>query len=314
MFFCVKLNIYTQRKTIMKTSLKSLVLVITLTVLTTSGLKAKPLDFSSLVNEFMNEQNTLKKIVNLSGKQRMLTQNMSKLTILISLNVKKEQNIETLKKLSSLYNSTLMAFKNGDSEMGIPKATNEKVVEQILEVEKAWVVFYGHVQKIIDGSDTGSSFDYIMKNNENLLKISNELVKRYEDSNTSDNYLEKARLRVVNVAGRQRMLTQKMTKEKLLLHKGNQEVRPSLLKTVTLFDESLSALIKGDTEKMITKATNEKIIEQLKVVHELWTKLKPLYEKEKNTTKELAFIIAKNTVLLKEMNTMVQLSEVEVEY
>jgi len=262
----------------------------------------------------MNEQDTLKKIINLSGKQRMLTQNMSKLTILINLNVKKEKNIEELKKLSSLYNTTLMAFKNGNSEMGIPKATNAKVVEQILKVEKAWIIFNGHIQKMIDGKDTRASFEYIIKNNDNLLKVSNELVKRYEESNTSDNYLDKARLRVVNVAGRQRMLTQKMTKEKLLYYKGNQDMKASLFKTLTLFDESLSVLINGNTDKMITKVTNKKIIEQLQVVNELWTKLKPMYEKEKNTTKELAFIIAKNTVLLKEMNNMVKLAEVEVEY
>lgn len=275
---------------------------------------SQKLDFSSLVNEFMNEHNALKKIINLSGRQRMLTQNMSKLTLLIQLNVQKKKSIEALKKLSALYNTTLMAFKNGNAEMGVPKATNKRVVEQILKVEASWKLFYGHIQTIIEGKDSGESFKYIMANNVPLLKSSNELVKRYEKSNTSENYLEKSRLRVVNVAGRQRMLTQKMTKEKLLYLRGNKEVRQDLRKTIKLFDDSLKALILGDKNKMITKATNPKIRKQLAVVEALWKRLKPLYVKKKNSTKEMAYIITKNTVLLKEMNKMVKMSEIEVEY
>lgn len=293
---------------------KIFILSISLTVLSFSDTTMKKPDFSSLVNEFMNEQNSLKKIINLSGRQRMLTQNMSKLTLLIQLNVKKQKSVEALKKLSSLYNTTLMAFKNGDDKLGVPKATNPSVVEQIAKVEASWKVFYEHIQNIIDGKDTDESFKYIMEHNENLLKISNELVQKYEKSNTSENYLEKSRLRVVNIAGRQRMLTQKMTKEKLLYLRGYKEVRNELVKTIKLFDESLTALIVGNKAKMITKATNPKITKQLALVETLWKRLKPLYEKERNSSKEIAFIITKNTVLLKEMNSMVKMSEVEVEY
>jgi len=140
------------------------------------------------------------------------------------------------------------------------------------------------------------------------------LVKRYEASNSSSNYLEKARLRVVNVAGRQRMLTQKMTKEKLLLLKGKKEYASKLEGTIKLFDTSLIALIKGDKSQNISKPTNEKITNQLAVVSKLWNQLKPLYEKKKNSAKELAIIISKNTTLLKEMNAMVQMAEKELEY
>lgn len=272
------------------------------------------LDFSSLVDEFMNEDNLLKKSINLSGKQRMLTQYMSKLTLQIHHNIQKKESQAKLKELAELYAKTLKAFKEGDSDLGLAKSTNKAILEQVKVIEKEWEVFYGHVKVMIEKDDTKVSLAYIMSNNEKLLKISNELVHRFETSNTSENYLEKARLRIVNVAGRQRMLTQKMTKEKLLSYKGNKEVNQQLLQTVKLFDDSLNALILGDQDKHITKATNEKITKQLKVVSTLWTKLKPLYEKEKLSSKEMAMILSKNTILLKEMNTMVGLSETEVEY
>ena len=275
---------------------------------------ASQLDFSSLINDFMEEDSILKKTINLSGKQRMFTQRMSKLALEVSLNIQKESSKKKLKKLSTLYAKTLKAFKDGDEDLGIQKATNAKVLEQIAVVEKAWKPFLEHITKIAEGKDDGKSLAYVIQNNESLLSSSNELVKRYEASNTSSNYLEKARLRVVNVAGRQLMLTQKMTKEKLLLLKGKKEYASKLEGTIKLFDTSLTALIKGDKSQSISKPTNEKIVNQLKVVSKLWNQLKPLYEKKKNSAKELAIIISKNTTLLKEMNAMVQMAEKELEY
>lgn len=262
----------------------------------------------------MNDGNVLKKTINLSGKQRMLTQRMSKLAVQIQFNIQKKESSTKLAKMALLYADTLKALKEGDTKLGTTKATNKEVVEQLAVVEKAWKAFYVHIQTIIADKDDGKSFNYVMVNNENLLKISNELVKRYEASNTSSNYLERARLRVVNIAGRQRMLTQKMTKEKLLSVKGDGDAGKKLLQTIQLFDDSLSVLNKGDTDQKIPKASNEKIIEQLKIVSLLWDELKPLYEKKKNSAKELALIISKNPMLLKEMNSMVLLAETEVEY
>ncbi len=295
----------------MEKLLKTLLL---LGVISNTMLFANQLDFSSLVNDFMEEGDTLKKTINLSGKQRMFTQRMTKLAIQIDLNIQKKPSIDKLKKISSLYTKTLMGFKNGDSDLNLKKATNPKVIEQIVVVEKKWKPFQENIEKIITGKGDGKALKYLIDNNEELLKLSNALVTAYEASNTSENYLEKARLSVVNVAGRQRMLTQKMTKEKLLILKGNKAYESKMKKTIELFDTTLTALIKGDKSKTITKPTSEKIVKQLKVVSKIWSELKPLYEKKKNSAKELATIIAKNPILLKEMNSMVKLAEKEIEY
>lgn len=273
------------------------------------------LDFSSLVNDFMEEDNLLKKTINLSGKQRMLTQYMTKLALQSDLKIQKKKSLLELKKMAEFYNRTLNAFKKGDSDFGVKATTNKKVKEQIRVVERAWEPFYKAVNKVVEGKETdGKALTYIFEHNEKLLILSNDLVKAYESSNTSENYLEKARLHVVNVAGRQRMLTQKMTKEKLLILKGEKDYVPKLANTIKLFDSSLTALIKGDKSQTITKPTNKKIINQLKVVSKLWEELKPFYENQKNTPQELATIIAKNGTLLKEMNAMVKMAERETEY
>jgi len=273
------------------------------------------LKFASIIGNFMNKNSMLKRLINLSGKQRMLTQRMTKLSLLVSLNINKKENKKRLVKFSSLYNQTLQAFKNGDKELNCKPIKNPSINEQIVVIEKKWKPFYKNIQNIINRKDKDKkSLKYVINNNEELLKVSNELVKRYEKSNKSTNYLDKARLHIVNVAGRQRMLTQKMTKEKLLIAKGEKEYSDKFQKTIKLFDDSLNALINGNSKQMIVKPTNKTIKKQLAKVAKIWKKLKPLYEKPKPTPKELATIIKENPILLSQMNKMVKMSEVEIEY
>lgn len=296
----------------MKKSLQKLLLLIFGS--TTLLLSNSQLDFSLLVNEFMNESNVLKTSINLSGKQRMLTQEMSKLALQINLNIQKKTSKERLRERVTLYDTTLTAFKMGNSDLNIVKSTNQKVLKQIVIVEKEWIAFKKQIEILINEKEISNVIAYVINHNVKLLAVSNKLVEYYEASNTSTNYLEKARFRIINVAGRQRMLTQKMTKEKLLTLKKYSKNRITLEKTIKLFDNSLLMLTQGDTNQDILKPTNDKIINQLKTVKHLWDELKPLYEKKKNRAKELAIIISKNQLLLKEMNTMVQLAENEVEY
>ena len=273
------------------------------------------LQFASILNSFMNKNKTIKKRVNLSGRQRMLVQRMTKLSLLISSNINPKTNREKLIKFSKLYDKTLNGFKNGDKDLGCSPTKDKEILKQIEVVQKEWKPFYKNIKVIIDDKDKDKkALSYLVSNNEKLLKASNDLVKLYEKSDKSDNYLEKAKVHIVNVAGRQRMLSQKMTKEKLLFIQGKKEYKDKLKNTVKLFDDSLNALINGDEKQHIIKPTNKEIKAQLEKVAKIWSKLKPLYEKEKPTPKELAIIIKENPTLLAEMNKMVEMAEVAREY
>ena len=273
------------------------------------------LQLASILGSFMNKNRISKKRVNLSGKQRMLVQRMTKLSLLISSNINKDANREKLIKFSKLYDKTLKAFKSGDKDLGCIPSENKALQKEIDLVEKKWIPFYKNIQTIIDGKDKDKkALSFLVSKNEELLKVSDDLVKRFEKLNKSQNYLEKARLHIVNIAGRERMLSQKMTKEKLLIVQGKKEYISKLKDTIKLFDDSLNALINGDSKKDIIRPSNKKIKEQLEKVANIWSKLKPIYDKEKPTTKELALIIKMNPLLLYEMNKMVSMAEGEREY
>jgi hypothetical protein len=270
---------------------------------------------ASILGNFMNKSKILKKRVNLSGRQRMLVQRMTKLALLIEEGIDKRENIKKLEKFSNLYDKTLKAFRDGDKDLGCIPTNNRDIREKISIVESAWRPFYKNIKKIIAQKDEDkSAIEYVVENNEKLLKLSDDLVKAYEKSNRAQNFLEKARVHVVNIAGRQRMLTQKMTKEKLLVIQGEDEYKKKLKNTIELFDSSLKNLTNGNLKENILKPTNEKIIKQLAVVNRIWNKLKPLYKKDKLTKNELNRIIKENPILLREMDKMVKMAEVEMEY
>jgi len=60
---------------------------------------------------------------------------------------------------------------------------------------------------------------------------------------------------IINLAGKQRMLTQKMSKEALFIAKGISvdANKASLAKTVALFDKTLKGLVAGDASLNLPK-------------------------------------------------------------
>ena len=111
----------------------------------------------------------------------------------------------------------------------------------------------------------------------------------------------------INVAGRQRMLTQKMAKESLLIKHGidRSANEANLKKTMTLFDESLKSLQKGNSGKTIPAPPNDKIGKQLDKVAGLWATYKKSLE-----SSDIKGVADINLNILKEMNKAVKQYEV----
>jgi hypothetical protein len=273
-------------------------------------------DLSSLIGDMMEDDNSLNYTINLAGKQRMLTQRMSKVVLLISLGIDTKKYSKKLDTFSKLYDQTLKGFKKGDDTLELTATENKDVLKQIDAVEKLWKPFYENIQKVVaDGAKAKDAIAFIVKNNEEMLSSSNDLVTAFEKSNADLDYLSKFRLRVVNLAGRQRMLVQKMTKEKLLVHEvKDASYKDKLKKSIELFDSSLTTLINGNKENNISKPTDGDLKAQYDKVSKLWSKLKPLYAKDKLDKKELMVIVDENRELLKEMNIAVKKAETVLEY
>jgi len=114
---------------------------------------------------------------------------------------------------------------------------------------------------------------------------------------------------VINLAGRQRMLTQKMTKEALGVYAGR--VKPQeLQKTAELFDKTLRGLMYGNDE--LPPCENPEIKAQLEKVQKLWNDFNQRIQtlaRDPQNEKAVKYLLNNNITLLKEMNKAVKMFE-----
>jgi len=110
---------------------------------------------------------------------------------------------------------------------------------------------------------------------------------------------------MIDIAGRQRMLSQRMAKEALLL-KYNLGEPSALNKTIKLFDDSHKVLLNGDEAKGLSAVVDPVILKQLNYVGQLSNNYKQeilTYISDKSNSP--ANIYSQSTIVLKEMNKVV---------
>jgi len=89
-------------------------------------------------------------VLNLSGKQRMLTQKMSKEVLLIARNNDVEGNLKNLEATASLFDKTLIGLIDGDQDLNLPPTVDFIIKMQLGKVQLLWSKFYPPIQKIIE--------------------------------------------------------------------------------------------------------------------------------------------------------------------
>ncbi|VXA92785.1 HAMP domain-containing protein [Pseudomonas sp. 8BK] len=118
----------------------------------------------------------------------------------------------------------------------------------------------------------------------------------------------------INVAGAQRMLSQKMTKEALLLREGTIE-RTALEATIQQFAQAHEALLKGSGERKISVIKEPQIQAQMALVGKHWEGFRSQLEALAGGAQkvDLAALEGASTTLLREMNKAVGLMASHVE-
>ncbi len=259
-------------------------------------------------------------VLNLSGKQRMLSQKMSKEVLLINLNIKKDENLANLKGTSSLFDKTLKGLRDGDESLHLPATTSRRIQRQIdNNIQPLWEAYYKNIQAILDaGSVSAEQLDAIAQSNLPLLKEMNKCVNLYEKDASKAGMKSDPGLAVtINLAGKQRMLTQKMSKEFFLVASNYKvdENRLNLQETSGLFERTLTGLLDGDPTLDLPGTKDEAIRTQLNKVQSMWVDFKPNVEfaaKETGAIPEdkTVALADQNLPLLKEMNKAVGMYEV----
>lgn len=213
-------------------------------------------------------------VLNLAGKERMLTQKISK----DILHIRSE--IDDLKKNIDEFEQTLNGLIKGDPERKLVKTEDPAILKQLNKVSELWQPFRENVEAILAGDISSERVDKITQQNMPLMENMNSVVDLYEKAFFDS--LEPGMATTLNLAGKQRMLSQKMAKEAQLVLRNvkPEENRANLTATMSLFDKTMKGLLAGDNELGLPGTQEDTpIYKQLMAVDKIWHAYKPILEK-----------------------------------
>ncbi len=251
----------------------------------------------------------------------MLTQKMSKEVMLIVLGVDKDDNLVNLDSTAALFDKTLTGLRDGNAELKLPTTSDPAIIVQLDKIISMWKVFNRTVQEIVStGKVSKNQMATIIDDNPALLAEMNRCVKMYElDASKAGLKADPGLAVTINLSGRQRMLSQKMSKEFFIIVAGYnvKENRQNLLETSSLFDRTLKGLIAGNRTMNLPAVKSPEIRQQLEKIASIWRNFKPaIIFAISDRTKEIYpaqinTVARKNIPLLTEMNRAVGMYERE---
>lgn len=253
-----------------------------------------------------------RKIINMSGRQRMLSQRMSAASCLAMAGVDAERRRTVASDAHAEFQRVLTALQHGDDEWGVAAETEEQVLSSLHTVGEVWNEVGPSILQLSVGDLHTVVLNQMVGGNVPLLQSSNavvqDLVQLY-----GAGVIDAERAKTIDIAGRQRMLSQRMMKEACLLAVGVriEQTADSLKSTMALFQTSLADLLHGNAGVGVLTPPNAEIKTQLQKVQGLWeayqTGLSLIEADSEASRLTLGDLANQSDLLLAEMNLAVGL-------
>jgi len=262
-------------------------------------------------------ENDAKVRVNLAGRQRMLSQRMSKAVCLLNQGIEADTQADILNGSRNDFSVVLKALGSKDEELGlVTSERSSRVFRGIAEVEDIWSRFDGAIGTMIENGDFGNAgAEVVFTESEPLLGKMNDLVSTIEQLHANPAEMMAAEGLAINIAGRQRMLTQKMGKELCLVFAGwgGDVTQTTLAKTMKMFEVSHTALEQGNPAVGISAPPTPEIEAALQQLGTDWQALRPVIEAAINgddlSQDDIARYARDGDALLRNMNAIVGMYE-----
>lgn len=254
--------------------------------------------------------------VNIAGRQRMLSQRMAKAACMMSADIGAPQHFQQMSSAYDLFVRSDNALRYGSVEMELPAENRRAVMRALGRIDVPWAGYSNIIEEVMDeGTAAPDEMVILSAASNEVLKFMNMAVN--QTARSYGNVLPDVSLSLtitIDVAGRQRMLTQKAMKETCLMFiTGDEGFAQGLERTISLFDLSLTALEDGFEDVGVMAAPNGEIAQQLAYVRELWT---PIHAHLRAASaagaidgQTLADLALDTDVLLREMNRAVGMYE-----
>jgi len=258
----------------------------------TLALNAQDIRFelNRLVSQAFEKEEAKNAVINLAAMNKMLSQRMAKDAILVAHGIDVEFYQKDLIDSAKQFNDFIEGMYSGNEALKLPKETDKKVLLELDEVNEVWRDFYNAVKNFNqDGKIDQEAYNFIINNNEKLMRLSHKLTQTIQSKNILNTHDNRVIVHTLKFADRQRMLTQKMFKEKFLVYTKEDEERNRvrLRGSIILFKNGLEGLINGDNKRGLAKVTSKPIQQKLQEMHSLYKEVEDIYRKQNVDLKEL---------------------------
>lgn len=219
--------------------------------------------------------------INFSGKLRMLSQRIPSAACHLAKGIDPEGARALLQGATGEFEKILTGLEFGDADLKIVGSENRrKTVAQIHDLRGKWEPMKAAAEAMIAGDSLQANLDAILSQNMIVLAsakiLVSDLVAQYSDPAS----MLQSHSMLIDISGRQRMLTQKMSKESCMVASGlgTAETVDHLQGTMSMFEVSLSALMLGMPDAGIIPPPNSEISAGLNTVYFNWNEIKPTLE------------------------------------
>jgi hypothetical protein len=219
--------------------------------------------------------------VKIAGDLRMFTQRMALSAAFVMLDVETEHYLEVLTEEYDEFEADIADLRNGDPKFSMAPEQNKFVLEAINTVEFGWKILGPELKYVVDNRGIDDlHFNKIEKVNAQVMTLADSLIHRILLEYKEDIPIDLANQ--IDVVGVQRMLSQKMIKEAILvaMEFEAEAHHEMLVGSMQLFQFGLDKLASKmlHNERMLPEASAGIATELEKAVH-CWAKLSPILNK-----------------------------------
>ncbi len=220
----------------------------------------------------------LQRSIDHAQNQLVLAEKMGKELVLIALDVDTERSLKNLESSRAQFERTLKGLRDGDAGLGLPGSTNRDFIDNLGKAGELWLVYDATIRASfrsgrITADQVGTVADLTAP-----ITAAMESAVAVLERESSEGRLVSLLDATIELAGRQRLLTQKMSREFLLIAYGHEveKNRSQLKESIAQFDRTLDGLISGNTELHLVPAPSAEIKAQMRKVARIWDAFLPI--------------------------------------
>ena len=217
--------------------------------------------------------------INYSGKLRMLTQRIAASACYAHADVSKDASSAMLGAATAEFDQIIAALELGDESLGIVGAEKDRAaLKDIKEAHVHWDPLHTDIEHIIENGGSDQEVQHLALELEETLEVAKHLVSVLVSEYADPTALLQSNAITIDIAGRQRMLAQRVSKNVCLLATGIrvEGSDKQLEGAVKTYDVSLKALRNGLKNAGVIAPPTDEIATGLDEIIGIWEGIQPV--------------------------------------